>query len=153
MKPGHPQYMTEDERLYYYGRCSEYNEIRNGIDKYKWCKTCNANHFRQDFSKWTSGNAEINYFIQNAQIYACYHKLVLVWYPWESFSDVEKIGEGGYGTVFRAKNKMGRILDWDLQNNQWRRFEIDDYVALKTIGHSKLLNKEFLNEVILCLII
>ena len=78
---------------------------------------------------------------------------MLVWYPWESFSDVEKIGEGGYGTVFRAKNEMGRILDWDLQNDRWHHFEIDDYVALKTIGHSKLLNKEFLNEVILCLII
>jgi hypothetical protein len=150
VRPGHPQYETEETRLIRYGRCLECNEIRTGISRtyvYKWCRKCNAIHFRQGFSKWTSGNAEIDYFIQNAQIYACYHKLVLEWYPWESFSDIEKIGEGGYGTVFCAKNGMGRILEWNQQNNRWNRFEIDKYFALKTIGHSKLLNKEFLNEV------
>ncbi|CAG8494280.1 7434_t:CDS:2, partial [Ambispora gerdemannii] len=146
VRPGHPQYTAEEERLEDYGRCSKCNEIRTGIDKYKWCKSCNATHFRQGFSTWTSGYAEIDYFIQNAQIHACYHKLVLEWYPWEKFSDIEKIGEGGYGTVFRAKNNMGRILEWDQQNNKWLRFEIDEYVALKTIGHSESPSKEFLNE-------
>jgi hypothetical protein len=34
------------------------------------------------------------------------------WYPWELFSEVEEIGKGGYGTVFRAKTKMERIKKW-----------------------------------------
>ena len=68
-----------------------------------------------------------------------------------------KIGQGGYGTVFRAKRKIGPIKEWDYKNNQWRRMKIDkdygnEYVALKTIGNSESLTKDFLNEVIYLLI-
>ena len=73
--------------------------------------------------------------------------MVLEWYPWSTFSEIEEIGKGGYATVFRAKPKLGRIEKWDHYNNQWRRSEIDEYVALKTIGHCESLSKNFLNEV------
>ena len=69
--------------------------------------------------------------------------MVLEWYPWELFSEIEKIGEGGYGSVFRAKRKIGRIRYWDHQINQWQRYN-DEYYALKTIKDPK----ELLNEVI-----
>src|SRR5947209_4030972 len=90
--------------------------------------------FRKNFDKWTSGNKEIDYFIQNTQIHAWNQFLVLEWYPWENFSDIEEIDQGGYGTVFRAKTKLGRIRYWNHENNQWSRYNIDDdeYVALKT---------------------
>jgi len=98
--------------------------------------------------------------------------LVLEWYPWSTFSEIEEIGKGGYGTVFRAKTKVGRIWKWDHkenewsaktkvgsiikwnhQSNQWRRYDDDEYVALKTIGHYESLSKDFLNEVTnLCLL-
>jgi hypothetical protein len=119
------------------------NEINT---EYKWCLTCNAAHFRNDFDKWTSGNKEIDYFIQNTQIHAWEWEFVLEWYPWENFSEVEEIGKGGYGTVFRAKPKVGRISKWDHYNNQWSRSYVG-YVALKTIGHSKSLPDNFLKEV------
>ena len=135
---------TEEQRLKNYGRCSECNEIK----KTKWwCNTC---HFQKAFSTWTSGNQEIDYFIQNTQIHAWNDDLILEWYPWELFSEIEKIGQGGYGTVFRAKTERGRIR-WDYPNNQWSREKVDKYnkhVALKTIGHSESLSKDFLNEVI-----
>ncbi|CAG8512318.1 3780_t:CDS:2 [Racocetra fulgida] len=99
------------------------------------------------FHTWTSGNEEIDFFIQNAQIHAWRHDLVLEWYPWETFSNIELIGKGGYGTVFLAKKKVGRIEKWDYQNNRWCRFKSCDadykeYVALKTIE----LKEDFLNE-------
>jgi hypothetical protein len=140
--------MTEDKRLAEYGRCKVCNEINT---KYDWCLTCNAAHFRDDFDKWTSGNKEIDYFIQNTQINAWRDWLVLEWYPWSNFSEVEEIGKGGYGTVFRAKREIGRIQKWDYINNQWSREAIvknyNEYFALKTIGHCELLSKDFLNEV------
>ena len=77
--------------------------------------------------------------------------MVLEWYTWSTFSEIEKIGQGGYGTVFRAKPKRGRIWKWDHENNQWHRHNLsddDDDVALKTIGHSESLSKDFMNEVI-----
>ena len=77
--------------------------------------------------------------------------MVLEWYPWENFSDIEEVGKGGYATVFRAKVKLERIRYWNHQTNQWSREDIDEYneyVALKTIGHCESLSKDFMNEVI-----
>jgi len=125
--------------------CNEINTDKD--DDNSWCLTCNAAHFRNDFDKWTSGNKEIDYFIQNTQIHAWKKELILEWYPWENFSEVEEIGKGGYGTVFRAKPKVQRIEKWDHQTNQWSRRSYNTYVALKTIGHCELLADNFLNEV------
>lgn len=83
--------------------------------------------------------------------------MVLEWYPWEVFSDIKKIGQGGYGTVFRAKPKVRKIEKWDHENNEWRRYQKDHYnsefVALKTIGDSELLPNDFMQEVKLYLLI
>ena len=136
---------TEEQYLNRYGQCPECNQIKKTTG---WCNTC---HFQKAFSTWTSGNKEIDYFIQNTQIHAWDYQLILEWYPWELFSEIEKIGQGGYGTVFRAKCELGRIQEWDYQNNQWSRHYLYD-IALKTIGHSESLSKDFLNEVIYCLI-
>src|SRR2546421_6170557 len=141
--------MTEEQRLKEYSRCKECNEINT--EDY-WCRTCNSARFRNDFDKWTSGNTEIDYFIQNTQINAWNNQLVLEWYPWENLLEVEEIGKGGYGTVFRAKLKVGRIKNWNHQTNQWSHHEKGDayyreYIALKTIRDSKSLLKDFMNEV------
>src|SRR6185369_13376681 len=112
--------MTEEQKLELYGRCEECNEI---ITRSDWCRKCYAGHFRNDFDKWTSGNEEIDYFIQNTQIHAWRNWLVLEWYPWSTFSEIEQIGKGGYGTVFRAKTKVQRIIRWDHYNDQWSRYQ------------------------------
>src|SRR5205823_3594070 len=106
--------------------------------------SCNASHFRNDFDQWTSGNKQIDYFIQNTQIHAWDKYVVLEWYPWSTFSEIEEVGKGGYGTVFRAKPKVGRIDKWDHESNQWSR-GYNGYVALKTMGDSE--SKDFMNEV------
>ena len=139
---------TEEYRLKIYGRCKECNEIKKTL---KWYNTC---HFQKAFSTCTSGNQEIDYFIQNTQIHAWDNLLMLEWYPWELFSEIEKIGQGGYGTVFRAKWEPGRMKWWNQSDNQWSREKIYSYqyVALKTIGHPESLSKDFLNEVIYLLI-
>src|SRR6185369_7373256 len=139
--------MTEEQRLKY-GRCEECNEIKMYHD---WCIACNATHFRDDFDKWTSGNNEIDYFIQNTQIHAWRYELVLEWYPWSTFSEIEEIGQGGYATVFRAKTRVQIIKGWNHKTKEWCRFQKDEisyyheYVALKTMGDSD--SKDFLNEV------
>ena len=44
-----------------YGFCKECNQKNTGIN---WCKACDAKHFQQNFEKWTSGNVDIDKFIQ-----------------------------------------------------------------------------------------
>src|SRR2546423_610050 len=126
---------TEDYQLELYGQCDECHKPNTGRS---WCRACNATHFRKNFSKWTSGNKEMDYFIQNTQIHAYNVHLGLEWYPWESFSDIQEIGKGGYATVFRAKTKVGHIKKWDHQKNDWSRYSIRSwqYVTLKTMRDS-----------------
>src|SRR5205823_5194358 len=131
----------------FYGQCKECKGIKTN---HFWCRTCNAGHFRNDFDKWTSGNKEFDYFIQNTQIHVWSYQLVLEWYPWSTFSEIEEIGKGGYATVFRAKRQVQRIKKWNYQTNEWSRIEKDDdyyneYVALKTMGDFE--SKDFMNEV------
>ena len=144
----------EKEKLEQYGRCEDCNE-QNTYTRFgdrNWCSTCNAGHFQKDFNKWTSENKEIDYFIQNSQIHAWRNYFVLEWYPWEIFTEIEEIGKGGYGTVFRAKTKVQRIEEWNYKKNEWSRYEYISYVALKTIGHSESLSRDFLNEVFIDLL-
>ena len=47
-----------------YALCKECNQP-NSNDY--WCQSCNSKRFQNDFNKWTSGNEEIDEFIQNFQ--------------------------------------------------------------------------------------
>src|SRR3989440_4828352 len=96
--------LTEEYKLGYYGRCEVCNGINTG---YYWCETCNAGHFRNDFDKWTSGNKEIDYFIQNNQIHAWRYQLVLEWYPWSTFSEIE---ESKHGIIKRISGVVIAVI-------------------------------------------
>ena len=126
-----------------YGLCEECNQENTGS---KWCKACNAKHFQQNFEKWTSGNVDIDKFIQDTQLSANYPKKVLEWIPYDRFYDIEYIAKGGFGKVYRANWIDGYILNWDNQNQNWRRHG-SKVVALKSLNNSKNVTFEFLNEV------
>ena len=98
-----------------YGLCNECSQPNTG--KY-WCQSCNSKHFQQDFNKWTSGNKEIDEFIQKFQLNATHHKEVLEWIPYEKFSDIEYLAKGGFGTVHKAKWIDGYIRYWDIDQTE-----------------------------------
>src|ERR1043166_1362573 len=54
-----------------YGLCKECNQPNTAntgnIIGVIWCHSCNSKHFQQDFRNWTSGNLEIDEFIQEYQ--------------------------------------------------------------------------------------
>src|SRR5581483_4254228 len=37
---------------------------------HNWCQSCNSKHFQQNFKNWTSGNSDIDKFIQESQLNA-----------------------------------------------------------------------------------
>jgi hypothetical protein len=132
------------ERYKKYGLCGECRQELN--PGWKWCQSCNSKHFQQDFNKWTSGNKEIDEFIQNFQLNATCRQEVLEWIPYKKFRNIEYLAEGGFGTVHEAKWFDGCILQWNISQNRWHRYGYQ-YVALKCLNNSQNLTTDFLQEV------
>ncbi|EXX54297.1 kinase-like domain-containing protein [Rhizophagus irregularis DAOM 181602=DAOM 197198] len=111
-----------------------------------WCKACNAKRFQQNFKNWTSGNNDIDKFIQDTQLSANDDFEVLEWIPYNKFYDIEYIAKGGFGKVYRAKWIDGQIERWDNENQNWRRLDSNMFVALKSLNNSENVTLEFINE-------
>ncbi|RHZ75626.1 hypothetical protein Glove_212g247 [Diversispora epigaea] len=121
--------------------CPKCNQKYNGV----WCTPCNSKHFQNDFNKWTSGNEKIDKFIQDSQLNADNCTKVIEWIPYDRFKDVKQIGKGGFGTIHYARWIDGSIGEWDIENQQWERYEEDTEVALKKFDNFVNFN-DVLNE-------
>ncbi|EXX57695.1 Cdc15p [Rhizophagus irregularis DAOM 197198w] len=121
-------------------------ECKQGNTEDDWCKACNAKHFQQNFENWTSGNDDIDKFIQDTQLSANTHHKVLEWIPYDRFYDIEYIAKGGFGRIYKAKWIDGYILNWDNTVQNWKRLEPNKFVALKSLDNSKNTS-EILNEI------
>ncbi|POG70338.1 kinase-like domain-containing protein [Rhizophagus irregularis DAOM 181602=DAOM 197198] len=132
-----------EKRKQVYGICGECNEPGTGE---KWCQTCNAKRFKDNFKNWTSGNKDIDEFIQQSQLNALYYKKCLEWIPFEKFQDITYIAEGGFGKIYSAKWPEGNIEYWDIENQKWQRCCWDNY-ALKSLNNSSNISSDFLNEI------
>ena len=137
------------ERYKFHGLCKECSQPNTGSDAYSsgWCQSCNSKHFQQDFNKWTSGNKEIDEFIQKFQLNATCFQEILEWIPYEKFSDVEYLAKGGFGTVHKAKWIDGYIKSWDINQAEWVRYNSHEYFVLKCLNNSQDLTTDFLQEV------
>ncbi|RHZ78472.1 hypothetical protein Glove_164g36 [Diversispora epigaea] len=127
-----------------YEICPECNQKYSNI-AYSWCNPCNSKHLQNDFNNWTSGNNKIDKLIQDAQLNANYSSDVIEWIPYDRFKDVKQIGKGGFGTIHYARWIDGRIDKWDIENQQWKRYEENREVALKKFDNFVNFN-DVLNE-------
>ena len=127
-----------------FGLCKECNQENTSRD---WCKACNAKHFQQNFENWTSGNVDIDKFIQDTQLSANYYDKVLEWIPYDRFHNIEYIAKGGFGKVYKANWIDGYITNWDNKNQNWNRCDSNKFVALKSLNNSKNVTSDFINEV------
>jgi hypothetical protein len=131
------------ERYKKYGLCKECRQPNTGD---YWCQSCNSKHFQQDFNKWSSGNKEIDEFIQNFQLNATCYNEILEWIPYEKFENIEYLAKGGFGIVHKAKWINGCINHWDISQNKWNRWT-NVNVVLKCLNNSQNLTTDFLQEV------
>jgi len=118
-------------------------------DKCKICDhMCNSINFQQNFENWTSGNNDIDKFIQDTQLSSHNDaKRALEWIPHERFYDIQYIAAGGFGKTYRANWIDGYIWRWDNKDQNWKREEPNKIVALKSLNNSNNVTLEFLNEV------
>ena len=138
------------QRYEYYGLCKECKQPKTD---YTWCNSCNAKNFQQNFKNWTSGNHEVDKFIQKTQLKAKNNNEVLEWIEYDRFENIEYLTKGGFGTIYKAIWKDGWIKSWDFENNKWIRnkYYCRQYenfpVILKCLYNSQDITSDFLREV------
>src|SRR5947209_5626999 len=60
---------------------------------YKWCKPCEINNLKMNFTKWTSGNKQIDSFIQERQLKIYYRNKLFDWIPYDQFNNLKELGK------------------------------------------------------------
>src|SRR4051812_28443584 len=121
-------------------------------DECKKCnKICSAIHFRQNFINWTSGNDNIDKFIQDSQLLVHdNYKLsdaFLEWIPYHRLNDIKYITKGGFVKTYRANWIDGNIHHWNIYSQNWIRVNQNMIVELKRLNNLKNFTLEFMNEV------
>src|ERR1044072_2005098 len=87
-----------------YGLCKKCKQPKSSS---YWCQLCASRNFQQNFKNWTSGNHDIDEFIQKAQLKAKNEYKVLEWIEYDRFENVEYLAKGGFGTTYKAIWKDG----------------------------------------------
>jgi serine/threonine protein kinase len=138
-------------RYKWFGLCLECQQPNNWMGSHgkSWCWSCSAKHFQDDFSNWTSGNPEIDKLIQKCQLEADDPNKILEWIPYENFTNVEYLAEGGFGKVYKSEWK-GYISYWNAEKKEWERTKnnAEGPVVLKSVNNSKETTGKFLQEIV-----
>ncbi|RGB39593.1 kinase-like domain-containing protein [Rhizophagus diaphanus] len=128
-------------------------ELNKRYKKYGLCGNCKRPRknyyfcncfFRQNFKNCTSGNHDVNEFIQKAQLEAKNERHIIEWIEYDKFKDVEYLAKGGFGTTFKAVWKDG---PWKFNNDYQLKRKGETKVALKCLHNSQDITTVFLKEV------
>ena len=125
-------------------QCKICGELYTNL-KHKWCKPCQIDFLKANFTNWTSGDDQIDEFIQEMQLKIDYDDIVFEWIPYNQFSDVKEISKSGFSTVYSAIWKDGSLY-YDYDEKKWTR-ESNKEVALKCLCGLQNITNKFLNEV------
>src|SRR5438128_1829721 len=75
------------------------------------CRKCFQELVESSAKTWTSNDTAIDEFILKSQREADYIFKAIEWIPYDEFTDVEHIAEGGFSTVHKSTWKQG---NWEL---------------------------------------
>ncbi|EXX66395.1 Pkh1p [Rhizophagus irregularis DAOM 197198w] len=103
---------------------------------------------------WTSGNSDIDSFIKdtmynNARKRYYYVSRFLEWVPFDRFTDIKKIGEGGFAEVYSATWIDGKsTYEYSSYYGSWRKVNSNPEmkIALKRLNGSQTISDKYLNE-------
>ena len=127
------------------GQCKKCGERYTNVI-YEWCKPCQIDNLKGNFTNWTSGNEKVDNFIQEMQLKIKYRSdIIFEWIPYNQFEAIKEIGKGGFATVYSAIWKDGPLC-YDKNKKELKRVS-DRKVALKCLYNSQSITDEFLSEV------
>uniref|UniRef100_U9TB42 Uncharacterized protein n=1 Tax=Rhizophagus irregularis (strain DAOM 181602 / DAOM 197198 / MUCL 43194) TaxID=747089 RepID=U9TB42_RHIID len=109
-------------------------------------KICFEKRFKQKFKNWTSGNNDIDKFIQNTQHNDDAEK-VLEWIPYDKFNNIKCIEKD---KVYKANWIDGCINKWDDKDQNWERKHQNMVVIIKSLNISNISELTLTNKTIGC---
>src|SRR6185369_2432242 len=95
-------------------------KVYNSISDDESCNQCISGHFRENFKNWTSGDTNIDEFIQESQLDAKLSSQLIEWIEYSNLEIIEHVADGGFGSVYKAVWKGGQIQivlskEWDIR--------------------------------------
>ncbi|GBB97339.1 hypothetical protein RclHR1_02970014 [Rhizophagus clarus] len=107
-----------------------------------WCKKCDPYKIIEG---WTSENPDVDKFIKDT-MYSRKYGAWLEWVPFDRFTDIEQIGEGGFSKVYSATWVDGKA-NYIFEYGNWKKLDLKPIkVALKRLKRSHEFSIEYLNE-------
>ena len=86
------------------------NKCGKEYSSWRWCKPCQIDNLKGNFTKWTSKNKKIDKLIQEIQLKIDdANDIVFEWILYDQFSDIKEIGKGDFTTVYSAIWKGGPL--------------------------------------------
>src|SRR5688572_7585426 len=90
------EYSKKRRKLY--GECPTCNRYNTN---YSWCQSCDPKLLTEG---WTSGNEKLDELIKSTQLKATRYnnRDYLEWVPYNDLTNIEKMDEGGFATIYKA---------------------------------------------------
>src|SRR5438046_1461297 len=115
--------------------------------KYKWCEPCQMNYLKKNFTNWTSGNEEVDDFIQEKQPKINdYNDVIVEWIPYNQFNNIKEIRKDDFTTIYSAIWKDGPLY-YCFYKKEYVRKLGNKQVALKYLYNSQNITNELLNKI------
>ncbi|GBC02681.1 hypothetical protein RclHR1_04750009 [Rhizophagus clarus] len=112
------------------------------LPRYKWCVPCQRNHLEGNFINWTSGNENIDKFIQNVQLeISTPYDMVFEWVPCNQFDDIKEIAEVEFAKLYSATWKDGPLY---YDGREWER--VSKKVNLRRLHNSQNITYKTIKE-------
>ncbi|CAB5363146.1 unnamed protein product [Rhizophagus irregularis] len=94
-------YILISHKKYFEKYCENCDE--KYTDKiYKWCKPCQINYLKSNFTNWTSGEKKIDEFIQKKQLQIDnLQDLMFEWIPYNQFSGIRERENGFSAAIWK----------------------------------------------------
>ncbi|CAG8516306.1 4004_t:CDS:2 [Cetraspora pellucida] len=150
------RFIREFDRYNIISKCVEPMKCNKcGSERYseKLCSNCILQYLRSLFDSWTSGDDELDKFIQGCQTISSLPRFILEWVPYEQFKEIEYFAKGGFSDIFSAIWTRGSIDDWDEEKENFIYMENQPVVLKKLKGlNGKELQKIYNEAMNHCII-
>ena len=111
-----------------------------------FCEHCVRNYLKSNFSKWTSGNDNIDNSIQKYQSKLLLPNLVVEWVPYNRLKNIKYLTRGGCSEIYSADCIDGSYDKWDPKEHQLKRFGAQK-VIFKVLENVENANQSWFEEV------